>query len=330
MDYRIRQSFRLVADSRRLGEDQGVLPLDPDHALRVAALEKARELARVFDDVVPISVLREGFAFQGDRVSFGSFQRGIHRSRNQRGPAALTLMTAAPKQRRAAPYDDVFDEVTGSVIYHYRAGPSDQPDNRALRAARELMAPLIYFKGISPGQYMVISPVFVTQDDPAAGLVLLETGLPFKDTQGEGIVSSEDARRHEFGLVKRRYHQVRFRRDVLHAYGNRCAICSLREMELLEASHIVRDADEEGIAAVVNGLALCAIHHRAYDRNLMGIDPSGVVHISARLMREKDGPMLGNGIQHFQGAEILQPKQAPDRPDPDRLAARFAEFEAVA
>lgn len=303
---------------------------DPDHRLRQAALDKARELARVFDDVVPLGVLREGFRFEGERVSFGSFQKGIHRARLQRGPAALTLTTAPPKPGREPPYDDVFDEESGQVLYHYRAGSPDQPDNRSLRAARELVAPLIYFKGIWPGQYMVLSPVFVTEDDPTSGMVVLEMGLPFKDTQGQGIVSSEDARRYEFGLVRRRYHQVRFRRDVLRAYASRCAVCSLRETELLEASHIIRDVDEAGIAAVVNGIALCAIHHRAYDRNLLGIDPRGVVHIGQRLLREIDGPMLANGLQHFDGAHMLQPVRESERPDPERLEVRFAEFEAAA
>ena len=47
--------------------------------------EKARELARVFDDIVPLAVLREGFEYDGAQVSFGSFMKGIHRARMQRG-----------------------------------------------------------------------------------------------------------------------------------------------------------------------------------------------------------------------------------------------------
>jgi putative restriction endonuclease len=58
----------------------------------------------------------------------------------------------------------------------------------------------------------------------------------------------------------------------------------------------VPDADPEGIAAVINGLALWAIHHLAFDRNLLGIDPGGVVHIADRLLREIDGPMLRTPI----------------------------------
>jgi putative restriction endonuclease len=81
---------------------------------------------------------------------------------------------------------------------------------------------------------------------------------------------------------------------------------------------------------VVNGLALCAIHHLAYDRNLLGIDPDGVVHISRRLREERDGPMLREGLQGFHGAAILKPRRPTDHPDPGRLATRFSVFESQA
>ena len=80
---------------------------------------------------------------------------------------------------------------------------------------------------------------------------------------------------------------------------------------------------------VVNGIALCAIHHLAYDRNLMGIDPDGMVHIARRLLDEVDGPMLRTGLQGFHGAAILQPRRSDERPDPDRLEQRFAQFSAA-
>jgi predicted restriction endonuclease len=37
---------------------------------------------------------------------------------------------------------------------------------------------------------------------------------------------------------------------------------------------------------VVDGIAMCAIHHLGYDRNLMGIDPNGLVHVADRVLRE--------------------------------------------
>lgn len=303
---------------------------DPDYALRESALMHSRELAHLYGDIVPMSKLREGFIHDGRRISFGSFQKGIHRAKEQRSPAALTLTTAPPKAGHDAPYDDVVNLDSGEIVYHYRQGSPDLPDNRALRAAHDLHVPLIYFWGFATGQYQVVAPVFVTADSPLEGVVLLEVGLPFMDTRGEGLVSERDLRKYTLSEVMLRYHQARFRRDVMRAYRDRCAICRLRETSLIEAAHIVRDSDPEGIAAVVNGIALCAIHHLSYDRNLLGIDPSGLVHISDRLLKDTDGPMLKAGLQGFHGQSIGQPESESERPDPERLALRFSEFTQVA
>ena len=80
------------------------------------------------------------------------------------------------------------------------------------------------------------------------------------------------------------------------------------------------------MAAVVNGIALCAIHHLAFDRNLLGIDPEGVVHIAGRLLREIYRPMLRTGLQGIHGGSIALPRRPEDRPDPDRLELRFERF----
>lgn len=302
---------------------------DPDLALRQAAITRAIDLREAYDDLVPRAVLLEGFTFRGQRVSFGSFQRGIHRPKEMRGPAALSLMTAPPVPGKTRRYDDVF-EPDGPVIYHYRAGAIDQPDNRALRAAHAFQSPLIYFLGIAPGQYMVIAPVFVAEDRPGDRMVVLEVGVPLADTQPGGPISTADTRAYALRQVKVRLHQQRFRFDVLRAYRHRCTICALRERDLVQAAHIVADPSPEGIATVVNGLALCAIHHLAYDRNLLGIDPTGVVHIAKRVREERDGPMLREGIQGFHGAAIHLPRNRTDHPDPERLATRFSVFEASA
>jgi len=303
---------------------------DPDHALRLAANESARRLQQRFDDIVPLRELRAGFRFQGQRVSFGSFQRGIHRPREMRGHAALTLTTAPPVPGKPRPYDDELNSDTRTMLYHYRAGSIDQADNRALRAAYLEQVPLVYFLGLAPAQYAVVQPVFVTHDDPAARVVTLEPALPVVDLQGQGLQSEPDHRAYAMREVRTRLHQHRFRLDVLRAYRGRCAICSLNQAALVQAAHILEDLHDEGIAAVVNGLALCAIHHLAYDRNLLGIDPEGVVHIEKRLLDQKDGPMLSQGLQGFNGGHILTPRRQQDRPEPERLAVRYDRFVAAA
>jgi putative restriction endonuclease len=299
-----------------------VAAVDPDLALRQAAVARARNLAQLYDDLVPLAQLQSGFDFEGERVSFGSFQKGIHRARVQRGPAALTLTTSLKD-----PYGDAYDESGALFTYAYRTGALHQADNRALRAAFALQTPLVYFRAMAPGQYLVIAPMFVTADDPGARTVLLEPGLPVQDMQPGGLVSAPDVRAYATREARLRLHQQRFKLDVMRAYRHRCAICTLRERALVQAAHIIPDVDPEGIAAVVNGLALCAIHHLAFDRNLLGIDPKGVVHIAGRLLREVDGPMLRTGLQGFHGDRIAVPRRPEDRPDPHRLELRFEHFE---
>jgi putative restriction endonuclease len=311
---------------------------DPDFDLRRAALDEVRELSRRFNDIIPIDALRTGFRFEGQRLSFGSFYTGIFRPSQFRGPAALTLTTTPPKLSGDAPYDDGYDEATGSFVYHYRsprqptaaARGAAEADNRALRAAHELTVPLIYFHGIAPSQYTAVAPVFVTADDPARRVVRLEAALPVADTTAAGLVSGRDLRAYATREALVRLHQHRFRVTVLHAYRQRCALCALREASLLQAAHIIDDRDPRGAATIANGIALCAIHHLAYDRNLMGIDPHGGVHISRRLLDEADGPMLRTGLQGFHGSAILTPRRTADRPDPRRLEIRFEQFRAVA
>ena len=293
---------------------------DPDYLLRVAAITRARELANLYTDLVPRETLMQGFVVDGQRVSFGSFQKGIHRARQQRGAAALSLTTSFKD-----PYNDELIG-DGAFTYAYRAGALDQADNRALVAAYEQQVPLVYFRAVAPGQYLVAAPMYITANDSGARVVWLEAGLPMQDMTPDGLVSRPEVRAYATRDVRIRLHQQRFRLEVLRAYQHRCAICALRERSLVQAAHIVPDSDPVGIAAVVNGLALCAIHHLAYDRNILGIDPAGVVHISERVLREIDGPMLRTGIQGFHGSVISLPRRVEDRPDPERLGWRYDAF----
>ena len=308
-----------------------------DHELRLAAFDRARDLSLRYTDLVPLAALKQGFIFEGRRISFGSFYSGIFRPKELHGPAALALVTAPSGSGKPAPYEDTYDDESGRFTYRFRDARSPtvralaqaEQDNRALIEAHERSVPVIYFRGIAPSQYAAITPVFITSIDVASRTALLEVGLPLADTTPVGLVSNEDTRRYATREAAFRLHQHRFRRAVLQAYRTRCTICSLKEAALLQAAHIIEDRDPLGGATVVNGLALCAIHHLAYDRNLLGIDPDGIVHIHERLLHEIDGPMLKNGLQHFHGAQIMQPKSQPDRPDPDRLSVRFDAFLAA-
>jgi putative restriction endonuclease len=138
-----------------------------------------------------------------------------------------------------------------------------------------------------------------------------------------------DERRYAVRIVEQRLHQPEFRSRVLRAYATRCSVCTLRHAELLDAAHIIGDREEGGMPAVTNGLSLCKIHHASYDQDLLGITPDYEVVINSDLLAERDGPMLQYGIQAMHGRTLTTPDRKADRPDRERLAARFERFQSI-
>jgi putative restriction endonuclease len=121
--------------------------------------------------------------------------------------------------------------------------------------------------------------------------------------------------------------KARYRDAVLTAYGGRCTISHLPEPRLLDAAHIVMDADEQlGQPIVSNGLPLTKIHHAAFDAHLIGVDADYRIHVSDRLLELHDGPFLELGLKRIAGTLIAFPRRSEDRSDRDRLAIRFEQF----
>ena len=99
---------------------------------------------------------------------------------------------------------------------------------------------------------------------------------------------------------------------------------------LLDAAHIVADKDERlGQPVVPNGIPLSKIHHAAFDAHLIGIDPDYRIHVSDRLLRRKDGPLL-EALKGLDNGQLHLPARLKDRPDRDRLTARYEIFKAAA
>jgi putative restriction endonuclease len=277
-----------------------------------------------FGDELPFEDgLKEGFLVGGQRVPFLNRIKGIHRAAVQRGRAALSIQTSWK-----SPYAD---RVTKEgFIYSYRAGDANQADNRALREAHISQVPIVYFVGTGSGLYQALYPSYITDDDQASGEVIVTVGAmagPIEEP--EPVLPSDPiARDYTMREVRVRLHQRRFRNHVLPAYRYQCTVCRLRERRLLDAAHIAADAEPEGAPLISNGLSLCSIHHRAFDQNLVGISEDYRVHISERLLEEEDGPML-EVLKVAQGSEIIVPRRAEWRPDPQLLARRFASFSAA-
>lgn len=270
---------------------------------------------------LPYAVLARGFSFRGRNVPFLNRAYGIYRASAQRGPAALSINSAFAQKR----YQD--EGTDDGVLYRYQDGPIDNHFNTSLRSAHTLDVPLVYFIGTRPNWYRPEYPIFIEDDLPEVRSVLISFGElagPFDEREAIHIREPLE-RRYKVRQVKQRLHQAQFRGAVLLAYRDRCTICSLREIRLLDAAHIVSDVEEGGEPLVSNGLSLCSIHHRAFDQDLVGVSPDRNVHVSARLLDEDDGPML-DLLKGFHGRKIVVPTSQRLQPDADRLASRFEQF----
>lgn len=193
--------------------------------------------------------------------------------------------------------------------------------------------PLIYLHGLRPGRYVAAWPVFIVSDNPSALTVTVAVDDKYSFSVTDTDVVRDDAidirRQYLTAAVRIRLHQRSFRERVLRAYRDQCALCRLRHVELLEAAHITPDSEPEGEPLISNGLALCTLHHAAFDRNILGIRPDHVVQIRMDVLHEHDGPMLKHGLQEMHGRKIYVPKRVDQQPNKAALERRYERFLAA-
>lgn len=299
---------------------------DLDPRVRLAAFDFLRRQTEIHGETLPRHLLATGFQFQGHRVPLlgppGIFKPAILPE------VPLSITTAPVVEGRDRPYEDEIGE-DGLVRYRYRGTDPRHRDNIGLRLAMEGGTPLIYLYGVVPGEYMPIWPVYIVGDSPAE--LAFSVAVDAKESVQSAIIPSPEAganpiRRYITRATQVRLHQQGFRGRVLLAYRERCAVCRLKHSELLDAAHILPDTHPKGEPIVPNGLALCRLHHAAFDQSIMGIRPDLGVEIREDILRETDGPMLVHGLQGFQGARIIVPRRTELKPRQEFLAERYEMF----
>jgi putative restriction endonuclease len=94
----------------------------------------------------------------------------------------------------------------------------------------------------------------------------------------------------------------------------------------LDAAHIIPDNEPGGDPTVKNGIAMCKLHHAAFDKLFLGIRPDYTIVVRKDVLIETDGPMLRHGLQSLHNMRLSLPKRLDQRPDPDLLAQRLDVF----
>jgi len=111
-----------------------------------------------------------------------------------------------------------------------------------------------------------------------------------------------------------------FRDAVLTSYQNKCAVCQINLPELLNASHIIPwSKNKKRRADPTNGISLCTLHDRAFDRGLITIDTSFHIVISERIRYLENTNLVKVAFHDLDGELIY----LPVRFGPDPMALQF-------
>jgi putative restriction endonuclease len=279
----------------------------------------------VHGDVLPRALLQKGFEFDGEQIPLVAPQ-GIFKPRSIQFP--LTISTT-PK----GPYHDSFGP-DGLLAYKYRGPDPSHPDNQGLRRVMALQLPLVYLHGIVPGRYLAVWPVYVVGDDQSALTfrVAVDDVAYVAQPMQHALADDRVAARRAYvtATTRVRLHQRSFRERVIAAYRSQCSLCRLRHEELLDAAHIIPDEAPEGEPTVTNGIALCKLHHAAFDSFIIGVAPDYTVHVRSDVLDETDGPVLRYGLQLLNGGRLTLPHLENEWPDRDALSWRFQRFKTAA
>jgi putative restriction endonuclease len=117
-------------------------------------------------------------------------------------------------------------------------------------------------------------------------------------------------------LVMTRLYQAFFRKAVLASYGNHCCLCGMELKPLLVGSHIKpwSVASEEERTDPENGLCLCVLHDKAYDRGLLSVTTDYRVVVSPAI-KKTSVKFTQLTLAEFDAQPIQMPSRFAPKPE---------------
>ncbi|MDB2606979.1 HNH endonuclease [Zobellia sp.] len=150
-------------------------------------------------------------------------------------------------------------------------------------------------------------------------LAALEEVVQAPDEVNDAVIETITLeRRSVVQTVTKKLRDNSFKNRVLTAYSNQCSFCGV-QLKLIDAAHIV-PVEHNGTDQTSNGIALCAMHHRAYDRKLIGFNEEYQIMVHDDNMNNLALLGLDGGRNRFQNdlrAVLHLPPAINDRPHID-------------
>jgi putative restriction endonuclease len=128
-------------------------------------------------------------------------------------------------------------------------------------------------------------------------------------------------RKEVLRTVKHKVRDADFRDRILAAYRSTCAMCGM-QLRLIDAAHIVPVDSPKSTDNTNNGIALCALHHRAFDNGLVSFDLKYRIELNQTNLRKLEALDLAGGYESFKNslrAVIDVPADLRDHPHPQHI-----------
>lgn len=123
--------------------------------------------------------------------------------------------------------------------------------------------------------------------------------------------------------------EAAFRRRIIFAYGDRCAVTRV-QLRLIDAAHILPVGATGSTDDVQNGIALSPTYHRAFDAGLIYLNENFEMRLNEGRLLALQNLNIAGGIERFREplGQIFLPPDAKQRPSPDfiRRANRFRQI----
>ncbi len=114
-------------------------------------------------------------------------------------------------------------------------------------------------------------------------------------------------------LVNVRVNQTFFRNVILSSYNDTCCITGINQRELLIAGHIRPwGIDAENRLNPRNGIALNALHDKAFENGLITITTDYKVEVSPHLLKNKDPQTMEYFSRYHRQSIVLPSRFLPD------------------
>jgi putative restriction endonuclease len=187
--------------------------------------------------------------------------------------------------------------------------------------------------GFRPDQFLAYalnSQLLHAQGVDAAAVELLAKAAALEEITPDDMEQIPADRQRVVQTVSRLSRDSSFRRKVIAAYDQRCAVTRM-QLRLIDAAHILPVGVEGSNDEVANGLCLTPTYHRAYDRGLIYLDEDLVMRINPQKEQELILVGLAGGLDDFKAylnKIIHLPYDKNQRPSVDliRAANRFREI----